>query len=139
MSKVAIVIDSTSYIPKEYLARYNITLVPQVLIWGQETFEDGVDIQPDEFYRRLATAKVMPTTSQVSVTSFQKAFSGLLEQGYDVLAIIVSSKLSGTLQSAIQARELLTEGKEKVEIVDSLSPALAMGFQPIAPHPPPPA
>ncbi len=132
MSKVAIVIDSTSYIPKEYLARYNITLVPQVLIWGQETFEDGVDIQPDEFYRRLATAKVMPTTSQVSVTSFQKAFSGLLEQGYDVLAIIVSSKLSGTLQSAIQARELLTEGKEKVEIVDSLSAAMAMGFQAIA-------
>ncbi len=132
MSKVAIVTDSTSYIPKDYLARYHITMAPQVLIWGQETFEDGVDIQPDEFYRRLATAKVMPTTSQVSVPTFQKAFSGLLEQGYDVLGIFVSAKLSGTLQSATQARELLTKGKEKVEIVDSLSTAMAMGFQALA-------
>jgi len=129
MSKVAIVTDSTSNIPKDYLARYHITMVSQVLIWGHETFEDGVDIQPDEFYRRLATAKVMPTTSQVSVPNFQKAFSGLLEQGYDVLGIFVSSKLSGTLQSAAQARELLTKGKEKVELVDSLSTAMAMGFQ----------
>jgi DegV family protein with EDD domain len=129
MSKVAIVTDSTAYIPKEYLERYNITLVPQVLIWGEETFQDGVDIQPNEFYRRLSTAKVMPTTSQVSVPNMQKAFSTLIDQGYDVLGIFVSSKLSGTLQSAMRGREELSAGKEKVEIVDSLSTSMAMGFQ----------
>ena len=66
MPKVALVTDSTSYIPSELVTKYNITVMPQVLIWGEETFRDGVDIQPDEFYRRLEKASVMPSTSQVS-------------------------------------------------------------------------
>lgn len=132
MSKVAVVADSTSYIPKEYLEKYNITLLPQILIWGEQTFEDGVDIQPDEFYRRLATAKVMPTTSQVPVTKMAQTFSSLVDQGYDVLGIFVSSKLSGTLQSAMQGREMAGASQEKVEIVDSQSTAMAMGFQALA-------
>jgi DegV family protein with EDD domain len=129
MSKVAVVTDSTCYIPKEYQEKYNITVVPQVLIWDGETFEDGVDILPDEFYRRLKTAKVMPTTSQVSVPNMQKAFRMLLDADYEVMGLFVSSKLSGTLQSAHQGREALGIGKEKVEIVDSLSTAMALGFQ----------
>ena len=132
MNKVAVVTDSTSYIPKDYCQKYNITLLPQVLIWGEQTFADGIDIQPDEFYRRLSTAKVMPTTSQVPVPQMEKAFSSLLEQGYDVLGIFISSKLSGTLQSAIQGREMLASGKDKVEIVDSETTAMAMGFQALA-------
>jgi DegV family protein with EDD domain len=129
MSKVAVITDSTSYIPKEYQSKYNITVVPQVLIWDGETFEDGVNILPDEFYQRLKTAKVMPTTSQVSVPNMQKAFRMLIDSGYEVLGLFVSSKLSGTLQSAHQGRETLGLGKEKVEIVDSLSTAMALGFQ----------
>lgn len=128
MNKVAIVTDSTSYIPKEYLEKYNITLLPQLLIWGEETLQDGIDILPDAFYRRLATAKVMPTTSQASISSMIQAFSTLIDQGYSVLGIFVSSKLSGTVQSAMQAREMLTAGKEKVEIIDSQTSAMAMGF-----------
>lgn len=129
MNKVAIVTDSVAYIPKDYLEKYGITVVPQILVWGEKTFEDGVDIQPDDFYRRLASAKVMPTTSQVPVPKIMKAFSTLLDQGYSVLGVFVSSKFSGTLQSAMQAREMLPSGKEKVEVVDSLSAAMAMGFQ----------
>jgi DegV family protein with EDD domain len=132
MSKVAIVTDSTAYIPKEYLEKYHITVVPQVLIWGEQTFEDGIDIQPDEFYRRLATAKIMPTTSQVSVPNMKKAFTTLIDQDYNVLGIFLSPKLSGTLQSAIQGREMLTSGKEKVAIVNSQSTAMALGFQALA-------
>lgn len=129
MRKVAIVTDSTAYIPKELREQYAVTVVPQVLIWGEKTYEDDVDIQPDEFYQKLATAKVMPTTSQVSVPNMRKAFAGLLEQGYDVLGIFISSKLSGTIQSAIQGRELLEKDKDHVEIVDSQTTAMAMGFQ----------
>ncbi|MBC6940017.1 MAG: DegV family protein, partial [Anaerolineae bacterium] len=66
MSKTALVTDSTAWIPKDLLAQYNITVAPQVLIWGEETLNDGIDIQPTEFYSRIKTAKVMPTTSQVS-------------------------------------------------------------------------
>ncbi len=59
MSKVALVTDSTAYIPDELLTKYNITVTPQILIWGDETFEDGVDIKPTAFYQRLKNAKVI--------------------------------------------------------------------------------
>ena len=74
ISKVAIVTDSSAYLPPDLLEKYNITVTPQVLIWGNETFLDGVDIQPDEFYKRLATSKVMPTTSQVAIVTMKAAF-----------------------------------------------------------------
>ena len=77
MSKVAIVTDSTAYIPKEYIEQYNITVVPLVLIWGEKTYEDGIMIQPDEFYKRLSTTKIMPSTSQASIVNMQSAFAGL--------------------------------------------------------------
>lgn len=129
MSKVAIVTDSTAYIPKELREKYSITVVPQVVIWENETFEDDVTITPDQFYTRLRTAKKMPSTSQVSVVNMQNAFSTLADQGYDVLGIFLSAKLSGTYQSATLAREQLTSGKDKVNFIDSETTAMAMGFQ----------
>jgi len=87
ISKVAIVTDSSAYLPPDLLEKYNITVTPQVLIWGNETFLDGVDIQPDEFYKRLATSKVMPTTSQVAIVTMKAAFEKLLAEGYYVLGI----------------------------------------------------
>ena len=128
MSKVAVITDSTAYIPDSILLEHNITVVPQVLIWGDETFRDGVDIMPDDFYKRLETAKVMPTTSQVAIIDMKIAFEKLLESGYDVLGIFISSKLSGTMQSATQAREMLAKAASKIAIVDSNSTAMAMGF-----------
>lgn len=128
MSKVALVTDSTSYIPRDIRDKYPITVVPQVVIWEGQTYEDDVTITPEQFYTRLRTAKVMPSTSQVSVVNMHTAYSSLLEQGYDVLGIFLSEKLSGTWQSAQLAREDLKSGKEKVELVDSRTTAMAMGF-----------
>ena len=130
MSKVAIVTDSTAYIPQEMLKRYPITVLPQVLIWGEETFRDGVDIQPVEFYTRLAKATVMPSTSQVSPVEFETAFRALNAQGYEVLAITIANSLSGTMASAIQAKTAL-DG-QPIELVDSNTTAMAMGFQVLA-------
>jgi DegV family protein with EDD domain len=127
MSKLVIVTDSTVYLPDEITKQYGIVVAPQVLIWGNETFEDGVDIQPDEFYSRLKTATVMPTTSQVTIPYFQKIFGEYLDKEYEILAILISAKLSGTIDSALQARDLLP--KAPIEIVDSNSTAMAMGFQ----------
>ncbi len=132
MSKVAVVTDSTAYIPAELVEKHHITVVPLILLWGHEAFEDGVDIQPSEFYTRLSGAKVMPTTSQATIPTMQTTFETLIAQGYDVLGIFISSKLSGTIQSAMQAREMMLKGAEKVAIVDSLSTAMAMGFQVLA-------
>ena len=132
MSKVAIVTDSTAYIPNDVLKQYSITVTPQILIWGDETYQDGVDIQPDEFYQKLSTAKTMPTTSQVAIVTMKSTFEKLLEAGYDVLGIFISAKLSGTMQSATQALEMLPKAASKIAILDSNSTAMAMGFHVLA-------
>ncbi len=128
MSKVAIVTDSTAYIPDDLLKKYAITVTPQIVIWGEESFRDGVDITPDQFYKRLENSKVMPTTSQVSIMDMKTTFESLVEQGYEVLGIFLSAKLSGTMQSAEQALKMLSNMAGKISIVDSNSTAMAMGF-----------
>lgn len=132
MTKLAIVTDSTAYIPTELVQKNNLTITPQVLIWGEETYQDGVDIQPNEFYSRLSTAKAMPSTSQVSPATMKSTFENLIEKGHDVLGIFISSKLSGTIQSALQAKDMMEDIGQKVTIVDSNSTAMAMGFQVLA-------
>jgi DegV family protein with EDD domain len=127
MTKVAIVTDSTSYIPKDILDQYPISVAPQVLIWGEQSYEDGVDISPSEFYTRLKGAKVLPSTSQVTPKSFNKIFGQLLAEDYQVLALLISEKLSGTIASAVQALEM--HPGAPIEIVDSYSTAMALGFQ----------
>jgi len=132
MSKFAIVTDSTSYIPSEVVQKHGITVAPQVLIWDNQTYRDGIEIQPTEFYSRLKTARVMPSTSQVSPATMQEIFQGLVDKGMPVLGIFISSKLSGTLQSAIQAKDMMGSAGEKVTLVDSQSTAMGLGFQAIA-------
>ena len=124
MSKVAIVTDSTSTIPKNLVEKYQLTVIPQIVIWGEETQRDGVDVQPSEFYKRLAASKVSPTTSQATVASFKEIYDKLHGEGHDILCVLISSKLSGTINSAVQAKELVPEAN--VEIVDSLSVAMAL-------------
>ena len=127
-NKVAIVTDSTAYLPEECLKQYNISVTPLSVIWGEKIFLDGVHILPGEFYTRLVDSKMMPTTSQVTPAALQKTFQSLLEQGYDVLGIFLSSKISGTVQSAIQARDLLGVNEDKITIVDSLWTTMALGM-----------
>ena len=131
MCKIALVTDSTGYLPPELVQRYQITVAPLVLIWGSEAFEDGVDIQPAEFYARLKTATVMPTTSQVTIPKFTEIFQKLLDQDCQILAMLISEKLSGTINSAVQAKSLLPAGAP-IEIFDSKATAMALGFQVLA-------
>jgi len=133
MPKIAIVTDSTAYLPPGFVQKHNITITPLVVIWGEETLEDGVDIQPSQFYTRLQTAKIMPSTSQATPATMVAAFDSLIAQGYDeILGIFISSNLSGTIDSAIQAKDLMQKGADKVTIVDSKTTAMALGFQVLA-------
>jgi DegV family protein with EDD domain len=127
MSKVCIITDSTAYIPEELLQKYEIHVAPQVLIWGDETFRDGVDIMPAEFYARLENSKIMPSTSQVTPGTFQQMFAELIDQECQVLAVLLSPSLSGTVASAMQARGMFSQAD--IEIVESNSTAMALGFQ----------
>ena len=69
MSRVAIITDSTAYLPGELLKQLNISVVPLTVMWGEESFEDGVDMLPGEFYNRMENSKVIPTTSQPAILS----------------------------------------------------------------------
>ncbi len=131
MSKpVAVITDSTATIPQELVDQYGITVVPLQVIWDGQTYLDGVDISPEVFYQRLRTAKTLPTTSQPSAGTFAEVYRRLHEQGYDILAVLISSKLSGTITSAEQAKAMVPEAR--VAIVDSLQVAMSLGFQVLA-------
>ncbi len=132
MSKIALVTDSTAYIPPDLVQKYHLTVTPQILIWGEDTYRDGVDILSEEFFTRLKTAKTMATTSQVPIPAMQEAFESLVAKDYEVVGIFISSKLSGTIQSALQAKEQMGKSGEKVTVIDSYSTAMAMGFQVLA-------
>ncbi len=127
-NKVAIVTDSTAYLPEELVKDHNISITPLSVIWGEEVQQDGVDIQPQQFYERLSTSKIMPTTSQATPAVMHSTFKSLLDSGYDVLGIFISSKISGTIQSAMQALDMLDGARENVTIVDSLSTTMSMGW-----------
>ena len=132
MSKVAIVTDSTAYLPQDLLDQFNIKVVPLSVIWGNDTYEDGVDITPAQFYKKLAESKVSPTTSQATPGYMLKTFNSCLAEGYEVFGLFISSKLSGTLASAMQAVDMLETGKDKVTLFDSASTSMGLGFQALA-------
>jgi len=125
-NKVAIVVDSTAYIPQDWIDKYQITVIPLVVIWGKEELHDNVDITANDFFVRLQTADTMPSTSQPTPDAFQKAYQELYKQGYDILSVHISSKLSGTINSAEQAKKMLPDAN--IEIVDTLSTIMGCGW-----------
>lgn len=130
MSKVAIVTDSSPNIPEHLIKENHIHVVPLNVIWGEESYYDGVEITNAEFYTRLETDKVMPSTSQPSVAEFEVLFRSLYQDGYEILGSFLSEDLSGTISSATQAKKMLPEAT--IEIVNSKSLAMAHGFQVLA-------
>jgi DegV family protein with EDD domain len=130
MADIAIVTDSTAYIPQELVDQYRIRVAPQILIWGEDSYLDGVDMFPDEFYMKLQNSKQLPTTSQATVASFHKIFEPLVAEGKQILAVVISEKLSGTLQSARQAKAMFPDAT--IALVDSRSASMELGFQVLA-------
>jgi DegV family protein with EDD domain len=126
----ALLTDSTCDIPADLLERYHIDVVPQIVIWGEQELRDRIDIQPEEFYRRLAHTPQLPTTSQPSVKTFVEAYQGAQEQGArEIVVVTISSAMSGTCQAAQQAADLVTL---PVHVVDAKGPTLSLGWQTLA-------
>ena len=123
---VRIVTDSTADLPLEIVEELGITVIPCNVHFGQETFRDGVDMGPDGFYQRLISESQLPTTSQPSPGVFLEAYRGLVEAGHQVVSIHVSGDLSGTVNSALQAKEQLSDAA--VEVIDSRQVSLALGL-----------
>ena len=128
MSKIAVVVDSTSDLPDAERDRLAITVVPLNVHFGDEVLRDNVDITPNQFLERLMTARQLPTTSQPSPALFEQAFRDLATDHDAVIAITLSSKLSGTFQSANIAAEAVSD-TIRVEVIDSQMASVALALQ----------
>jgi DegV family protein with EDD domain len=127
---IGIITDSTCDIPEELLEQYGIIVVPQMVIWGDEQYRDRVDLQPNEFYRRLAVDPSRPHSSLPSLNDFQKAFESAVSRGaHELIVLTVSSAMSGTYEMAKNAAKLL---KIPVSVVDAKGPTMSLGWQVLA-------
>ena len=126
MSNIAIVTDSTAYLLPETIEAHQIKVIPLKVHWGEETFLDGVDISPTEFYNRLEQDPVIPTTSQPSMHDFLQVFEEVANHSDGIVAPLISSGVSGTVDSALAAK---AEFKEiPVEIIDTHSTSAAQAL-----------
>jgi DegV family protein with EDD domain len=125
---IRIATDSTCDLPAEYFEEYDIAVVPINIQFGTDTYQDGIDIDHDTFYRKIDELGILPTTSQPSAGQFEVYYRQLLEGGAtDIVSIHVTAKLSGTFQSAELAREML-EGQVQVFPFDSACGSAGLGF-----------
>ncbi len=127
MSKIAVVVDSTSDLPAAERDRLGITVVPLNVHFGDEVLRDNVDISPTQFLERLVTSRQLPTTSQPSPAVFEVAFRALAKNHDAVIAVTLSSKLSGTYQSANIAAEVVSD-TVRVEVIDSQMASVALAL-----------
>lgn len=118
---VKIITDSTADFTAAEAAELGIDIVHLRTRFGDEEYIDGVDITPHQFYEKLVESDVLPTTSQPSPAEFEAAFASALEEAGEVVAITISSALSGTYQSAVIAAETFGD---RVRVVDSLSASI---------------
>ena len=127
MSKIKIVTDSTAYIKEEYAEREKITIVPLNYVFGEDTGKEPFPGGFNDFYKRLKETKLFPSTSQPSTGEFLKAYNDAFEEGYEeVIVVVLSSKISGTYNSAILAKNILED--RKITIIDSLTAASNLRF-----------
>lgn len=118
---IRIVVDSTADLTPQ--VRERVAVVPLTVHFGEEEFVDGVDLTSRQFYEKLETSRVLPTTSQATPYAFSAAFGRAVADGEDVVALVVSSGLSGTYQSALIAAE---DYPGKVHVVDSRNIAIGL-------------
>ena len=127
MNNVIIVTDSSAYLPKAYVDQYQIPVVPLTVNWEGKSYLDGVDIQAEEFYQQLAQSKSMATTSQATAGQFIEVFGKLLDAGKQVFYLSISSGLSATIDSAVQAKVELGN-PENLIVMDSKLVSMALSL-----------
>ena len=124
---VRVVTDSVADLPSQVVRELGITVIPLLVRFGERLYRDGIDLTADEFYNMLARSKTFPVTSVPSPAAFAEAYDKLAGETDEILAIIVSSRLSGTYEVALQSVGLMKR-KCRVEVVDSRWATMALGF-----------
>lgn len=117
MSSVKIFADSTSDLPQGWKDTYDIGVIPLYVVFGEETYRDGLDITPEDVYQRVAATGSLPKTAAPSPADFMAAFTPVIDAGHDIVYISLSSSLSSTYQNALLAAGEYPEGR--IKIIDS--------------------
>jgi DegV family protein with EDD domain len=123
---VAVIADSSADLPDAVLDRQHIALVPLQVMFGDRTYRDRVELKPEEFYRLMRESKSLPTTSQPTPGNFIQAFRDAKTSADEVVAVLLSGGLSGTLQSGAAA--VKASGMDGIHLVDSKSASLGVGL-----------
>src|SRR4051812_15314216 len=135
MSRVAVVTDTTQYLPADMIRRHQIELVSLYVNWNGRTDRESDLPDYDAYYDFLRSAGELPSTSQPSLGDFLAVYEPLVEAGDDILSIHLSGGISGTVRAAEQARELLIEqgmAPEKMVVIDSRTGCAGHGFMSVA-------
>ena len=124
---IKIVTDSGSDLPLDLAKKLGITIVPVYIYFGDKAYKDGVDIGPDELYKRLVEGPIYPTTTQPMPADFAEVYTALAKDAEAIVSIHLPSKVSGTYNAALQGLEI-AEPKCEVHVFDSLSIAVGLGL-----------
>ncbi|WP_088032440.1 DegV family protein [Evansella clarkii] len=127
MSKIAIITDSTAYIPKEVRIENNISMVPLNVVFGEEAYKEEQDITTEQFYAEMKTKEQLPKTSQPAIGLFEEKYKELAKDHDEIIVITLSSGISGTYETAFSAAQMVEE-EIKVHIFDSEISCMVQGF-----------
>lgn len=123
---IRIITDSICDVPKEYVERYAIKVMPLTVHFGEESYKDGVDLTLEQFMTKLETAEELPTTSQVPPAEFMDVYKQELKLGNKIISVHASSQLSGTYNSAMIAKEQL--GGDGIYVIDTMGVTMGAGM-----------
>jgi DegV family protein with EDD domain len=123
---IRLVADSTCNLPEHLIEKYDIKIAPIAIQFGEESYEEGIDIDRDLFYSKIEELGIIPTTSQPSPAWFERYYREFHEQGDETLVVTVTAKHSGTYDSAVLAKSMVPEAT--VEVFDSASISLGTGW-----------
>lgn len=126
--KIAVVTDSTSDLPADLATKHDISVVPLNVHFGTEAYKDGIDMNADEFYKRLQNEKTLPTTSAPSAGQFAEVYLDLAKNHDSIISLHVSSKISATYSAAVQASEEVRSSNIDVKVIDTLQASMALGL-----------
>jgi len=115
---VKIICDSTGDVPSDIKKQYDITIVPLNVIFGSDSYQDGGDLTPPQFYKMLVESKVHPTTSQPAPGMFEEAYRKLAKETDEIMVLTISGGISGTCESALQAKKNVGN-LCKIEVIDT--------------------
>jgi DegV family protein with EDD domain len=126
MNKIALITDSTAYLTPAFVKANQINVIPLNLHWDEMNYRDGVNITPSEFYTMLAKSKTIPSTSQPTYGEFEMIIKELAKTNDAIIAVLISSGISGTVDSALMAQKHLSD--IPLEVIDSKSTSAGLAL-----------